>query len=78
MPDFGLDVPMLSVTVDTVSTDSYNQKTYDTVALEIGAALADDGGYYARLPGSKQIDVLSSAKVTPLLEALDKIGSDPS
>ena len=76
---FGLDTPQLTVKVDY--TDITNQGTLDqkstsgSVSLEIGAQLPDGSGYYARLPGSQQVNVLPAGDVTPLLDALTVLGA---
>ncbi len=75
---YGLDAPKLTVTVDyTTTTGTGINKTSEsgTVILEIGGPLSDGSGYYARLPGSQQINVLSSEAVEPLIEALDAMGT---
>lgn len=74
---FGLDTPRLTVRADyTVTTGTGLEKktTKETMRLEIGAPLPDGGGYYARLPGSSQINVLATEKVEPLADALAALG----
>lgn len=61
--------------VDYSTTDSYNQKTSGSVVIDIGLALEDVRGYYAALPGSKQVNLLPVTVVEPLFEALDLLGS---
>lgn len=76
---FGLDAPLLTVTVDYTTTTGAGTleqaSTKGTVNLIIGAALADGSGYYARIPGSLQINVLPYDAVTPLIEALGALGA---
>jgi hypothetical protein len=75
---FGLDVPQLTVKIDY--TDVTGQGTLEqkstkgSVSLELGVQLADGSGYYARLPGSNQVNVLPLGAVTPLLDALAALG----
>jgi len=63
------------VTVDYTSTDSNKKETSGTVAFEIGRMLDDESGYYARLDGSDQINVIPADKASPLFEALDALGT---
>lgn len=76
---FGLDTPAIKVAVayeDTTGAGTTDQKTTKgTVNLEIGAALQDGSGYYARLAGSNEVCVLPSTAVTPLNDALNAIGT---
>jgi hypothetical protein len=75
---FGLDTPRLTVTVDyaiITGQGTLDQKTTNgTASLEIGTALEDSSGYYARLPGSEQVNVLATDTVTPFLDALGALG----
>jgi hypothetical protein len=76
----GLDVPQLTVTVDYSSaagTDTLGQATTtkETVVLEIGGALTDSSGYYARIQSSQEIEVLPNETVGPLYEALQALGT---
>jgi hypothetical protein len=75
---YGLDARLVTLTVDyTKTTGTGLDKTTEsgTVTLEIGGALEDGTGYYARLPGSEKINVLPGDAVTPLIEALGMMGS---
>ncbi len=75
---YGLDTPMLTVRVNyTVTTGkgTLDQKTTtETMRMEIGAPLPEGDGYYARLPGSSQVNVLAADKVEPLTAALSALG----
>jgi hypothetical protein len=75
LASFGLDGSGLTVTVDYTSTDSNKKETSGTVAFEIGRMLDDESGYYARLDGSDQINVIPADKASPLFEALDALGT---
>jgi hypothetical protein len=73
LTSYGLDAPQMTVTVDYTKTTGtgFNAKFESgTVVIEIGRALDDGTGYYARLPGSQQVNVLPTATVEPLLEAI--------
>ena len=76
---YGLDAPKLTVKVDyttTTGAGTLDQKTTaSTVSLEVGTALSDGSGSYARLPGSNEINVLPATVVTPLTDALAAMGS---
>jgi hypothetical protein len=75
----GFDTPQATVTVDyttTAGTDTPDQEsTPGTVVFEIGGALDDGTGYYARISGSQQINVLSNTAAEPLIEALSVLGT---
>lgn len=73
LTSYGLDNPQVTVTADYTKTSGTGlDKTSEsgTAVFEIGRALDDGTGYYARLPGSLQINVLPLAAVEPLLEAI--------
>ena len=76
---FGLNTPQLTVKVsytDVTGQGTLDQKsTKGAIILDIGAALPDGGGYYARLHNSEQVGVLPDTAVTPLLDALAAMGS---
>lgn len=75
---YGLDVPKLTVTVDyttTTGTGMDQTSTPGSVVIEIGAPLSDGTGYYARVQGSQEINVLSNDNVAPLFEALTAMGT---
>lgn len=75
----GFDSPLVTVTVDyttTTGAGTLDQKsTSGTVIFEIGGALSDGTGYYARLPGSPQLNVLPNEAVEPLNEAFAVLGT---
>lgn len=75
---YGLDVPQITVTVDyttTTGAGTLDQKTTKgTASLEIGGALDDGSGFYARVPGSQEVNVLPNDAVAPLLDALTAMG----
>ncbi len=75
---YGLDAPQMIITVDyTTATGSGLDKTSEsgTVSLEIGVALEDGTGYYARFPRSEKINVLPAEAIAPLNEALSLLGT---
>jgi uncharacterized protein YpmB len=76
---YGLDTPQMTVTVDysnTTGAGTLEQKVEKgTASLEIGAQLADGTDYYARIPGSDQVNVLPASAVEPLGEALTAMGA---
>ena len=75
LTDQGLTPPVLTLTADYTTTDSNQKETSGSVTLEIGRSLDDGSGYYARLAGSDQVNVLPGDNITPLLDALAAIGT---
>lgn len=74
LASFGLDNAM-TVSVNYTSTDSSGNKTDGTIVYEVGNLLADGSGYYARILGSKQVNILPAGAVDPLSQALAAMGS---
>lgn len=75
LTQFGLDRPQMTVTVAYTSTDSYGSKTDETAIVEIGSARGDSNGYYARIPASNEINILSTETVSLLVDALKSMGT---
>ncbi len=71
---YGLDNPSLTVTVNYTTTDTSGTETSGSAVIEIGTALDDESGYYAMLPDSGQVNVLSASKAEPLISALNAMG----
>lgn len=75
---YGLDASKLTVTVEytTIEGSGINQtSTPGTAVFEIGAPLSDATGYYARIPDSQEINVLTTDAAAPLFEALRALGT---
>jgi hypothetical protein len=71
---FGLNAPGLTLTIDYKATTVSGEASDETAVLEIGAAAADGSGYYARLAGSQEINLLPGDAVTPMTDALNMLG----